>query len=202
MYILAYLPGPAVGPGIYSIDHTGSQGLNGWGAAPKGWKRRRQTWVWWTWDRACSWGRRTMKLFSIQAQTASFFFSIKNCTVLAPHVVICADRHAHTQTCKHAKTITHRIKECQMFLPLAMSTEASTMGIMLIDASAEGQQDTLSFKVSTTGNTRSKCGNTHSYWFVTASRDEDGPMAMGVSATGWQMNYTGVLFGTFRMTFR
>lgn len=31
-----------------------------------------------------------------------------------------------------------------MFLPLAMSTEASTMGIMLIDASAEGQHDTLS----------------------------------------------------------
>lgn len=27
-----------------------------------------------------------------------------------------------------------------MFLPQAMSTEASTMGIMLIDASAEGQQ--------------------------------------------------------------
>lgn len=36
VYILAYLPGPAVGLGIYSIDHTGSQGLNGWGAAPKG----------------------------------------------------------------------------------------------------------------------------------------------------------------------
>lgn len=31
-----------------------------------------------------------------------------------------------------------------MFLPLAMSTEASTMGIMLIDASAWGRQDTQS----------------------------------------------------------
>lgn len=31
-----YLPGPAVGPGIFSIHYTGSQGFNGWSAAPKG----------------------------------------------------------------------------------------------------------------------------------------------------------------------
>lgn len=88
-----------------------------------------------------------------------------------------------------------------MFLPLAMNTEASTMGIILIDASAKGQQDTHSFKLSTTGNTRSECGNTHSYWFVMASRDEDGPMAVRVSATGGLRNHTGVFSGTFPMTF-
>lgn len=38
---LAYLPGPAVGLGIYSIDHAGSQGLYGWGAAPKSWTKRK-----------------------------------------------------------------------------------------------------------------------------------------------------------------
>lgn len=40
--------------------------------------------------------------------------------------------------------MTDRIREGQMFLPLAMSTEASTMGIMLIDASAEAQQEKFS----------------------------------------------------------
>lgn len=38
VFILAYLPGPAVGRGVDSIDHTGSQGLDGGGAAPKGWR--------------------------------------------------------------------------------------------------------------------------------------------------------------------
>lgn len=75
-----------------------------------------------------------------------------------------------TETWKHSETIAHRVRERLMFLPLAMRTEASTMGIMLIDASAEGQHDTVSFKLSTTGNARSECGNTHSYWFVKASR--------------------------------
>lgn len=38
---LAYLPGPAVRLGIFSIDHTGCQGLNGWGAAPESWMERK-----------------------------------------------------------------------------------------------------------------------------------------------------------------
>lgn len=42
VYVLAYLPGPAVGLGIFSIDHTGSQGLNRRGAAPKGCRRTRE----------------------------------------------------------------------------------------------------------------------------------------------------------------
>jgi len=41
--VSAYLPGPAVGLGIDSVNHTGSQGLDGWGATPKDWRRRRHT---------------------------------------------------------------------------------------------------------------------------------------------------------------
>lgn len=40
---VAYLPGPAVGLRIYSIDHTGSDGLNVWGAAPEGCAGRKRS---------------------------------------------------------------------------------------------------------------------------------------------------------------
>lgn len=87
----------------------------------------------------------------------SLSLSHTECTELAPYAVI------YTHASKH--TSTHRIREYQMFLPLAMSTEANTMGIILIDAAAVGQQDTtFSFKLSTAGNTPSKCGNENSYW--------------------------------------
>lgn len=34
--VSVYLPGPAVGLGVHSIDHTGGQRLNRRGAAPEG----------------------------------------------------------------------------------------------------------------------------------------------------------------------
>lgn len=65
-----------------------------------------------------------------------------------------------------------------------------------------GTQDThtLSFKLSTTGSTRFKYGNTHSYWFVMASLGEVEPMWLRVSATGWMTYHTGACSGTFPMT--
>lgn len=94
-------------------------------------------------------------------------FQVHNASSLCGNMQAGTLSHTNLQT---GETITHRIRGCQMFLPLAMSTEASTMGIMLIDASAEAQRDTHSFKLSTTGNPRSECGSAHSHWFAMASR--------------------------------
>lgn len=43
VWTVAYLPGPAVGLGIHSIDHTGRDGLNVWGAAPEGCAGRKRS---------------------------------------------------------------------------------------------------------------------------------------------------------------
>lgn len=58
----------------------------------------------------------------------------------------------------------------------------------------------LSFKLSSSSNTRSECGSTHSHWFVMASAGEGGPMATRVSATEWLTRHTGVLHATFPKT--
>lgn len=76
------------------------------------------------------------------------------------------------------------------------------MGIMLIDASAEGQQDThslLNFPPQATPTlkvgTQSPIGLTRPLGY------EEGPMATRVRKIGWRMNNTGVLSGTIPMTF-
>lgn len=37
-----YLPGPAVGLGVHSVDHTGGQQLNGMGASREGYGGRQR----------------------------------------------------------------------------------------------------------------------------------------------------------------
>lgn len=116
--------------------------------------------------------------------------------------IVQANTHSLKQTCKHTEPITQRIRECQMFLPLAMSTEASTMGIMLIDASAWGRQDTQSLLNLLPQATPALNAVTHTLIGLLRPFGDGGrPMAMRVSATGRMTNHTGVLSGTFPMTF-
>ena len=105
-----------MGLGIHSVDHAGSEGLNGGDATPEGWRGRERD------------GEEVggLKLTSGSARQRHGNRCGTGLSFRAERMFIGL---THTDTHRH--THTHRWS-----LPLARNTEASTMGIMLIDASA------------------------------------------------------------------